>query len=137
MAKQTLRVELIALADYAMNSEDKKLSLIGIFDKLFVRSLPSQHPRIAFVVTLIGHSHSEEKLTMRILSPSNKEEFRTDVTVAFGENEKANLVSNFEGFPIKEIGTYRFILEEAGKEIAGYDLSVIQVKDQSEQKVVG
>ena len=34
MAK--IKAELVALADYAMTGEDKKLSVIGIFDKLFV-----------------------------------------------------------------------------------------------------
>lgn len=133
MAK--LHAELIALADYAMNAEDKKLSVIGIFDKVFVRSVPTNHPRIAFVVTLAGASAGQENLTLRIMTPSKKEAFKADVKVNFGENGKANLISNFEGFPFQEIGTYRFLLEKDGKDLVSYDLDVIQVKEQDSKRV--
>ncbi|PWU22745.1 hypothetical protein C5B42_05130 [Candidatus Cerribacteria bacterium 'Amazon FNV 2010 28 9'] len=130
-----ITAELVALADYAMNAEDKKLSIIGIFDKLFVRTLPSHHPRMVFVTTLVSEPQTSANLVMRILTPSQQEDFKADVTVSFGENGKANLVSNFEGFPIKEIGEYRFLFEQNGKEIVGHTLTVIQLKEQDGKRV--
>src|SRR5258708_20428899 len=100
MAK--LHAELIALADYAMNAEDKKLSVIGIFDKVFVKALPSHHPRMSFVVTVAGEPRLREEMKMKVLSPSKKEAFTADVNVVLGENGKANLISNFEGFPLQK-----------------------------------
>jgi len=129
MAKDKVRVDLIALADYAMTSEDKKLSIIGIFDKIFVRTLPTTHARMAFVVTFVGEPNSEETLALRILGPSGNEEFNADVKISFGTNGRFNFVSNFEGFPVKEVGTYRFVFEQNKKEVASYPLEVLQVKE--------
>ena|SRR5258708_4850176 len=133
MAK--LHAELIALADYAMNAEDKKLSVIGIFDKVFVKALPSHHPRMSFVVTVAGEPRLREEMKMKVLSPSKKEAFTADVNVVLGENGKANLISNFEGFPFAESGTYTFLLEKSGKEVASYNLDVIQVKEDEGTRV--
>ncbi|MBP9700360.1 hypothetical protein KBD71_03700 [Candidatus Woesebacteria bacterium] len=130
MAKSSIRAELVALADYAMTAEDKKLSVIGIFDKLFVRSFPSSHARMSFVVTFVGEAGKEEKLKLKIVSPADKEDFNADVNINFGDNGRFNFISNFEGFPFNEAGTYRFIFELDGKEIVSYGLDVILVKEE-------
>lgn len=130
-----LHAELIAVADYAMNAEDKKLSVIGIFDKIFVKSLPSHHPRFSFIVTVSGDPLSHEDMKMKIISPTGKDAFSADVHVVLGENGKANLISNFEGFPITEVGRYTFALEKNGKSVASYDLDVIQVKEDEGKRV--
>lgn len=130
-----LHAELVAIADYAMNSEDKKLSVIGIFDKVFVKSVPANHPRLAFVVTLNGEPRETLTLKMTITSPAGKNIFTADVNVNLGENGKANIISNFEGFPLQEIGEHTFSLEKDGKAIASYLLDVIQVKEQEGRRV--
>ncbi len=135
MAKHKLHAELIALADYAMTGEDKKLSVIGIFDKLFVRNLPSNHARMSFVVTFVGEPRTEETLKLKIQSPAGKEDFSADVKVAFGENGRFNFISNFEGFPFNEVGTYSFVFEQDGKEVVNYGLDVIVVNDEQGRKV--
>ncbi len=124
-----LKVELIALADYALTAEDKKLSVIGIFDKVFVKQVPASHPRLSFVITISGERGSEEKLVMRVVTPSKKDVFKTEPNIRLGDNGKANMVSNFEGFPFQEVGVYRFVLEKQGKELASYPLEVIMVKE--------
>jgi hypothetical protein len=135
MAKTHIRAELVALADYAMTGEDKKLSVIGIFDKLFIRQLPGNHARMSFVVTFVGASNTEDDVKLKIIAPSGKEDFAADVKLSFGENGKFNFVSNFEGFPFNEIGTYRFVFEDGKTEIVSYELDVIQVKDETGKKV--
>lgn len=130
-----LHAELIAVADYAMNAEDKKLSVIGIFDKIFVKSVPSHHPRFSFVVTVSGDPRSHEDMKMKVMAPSGKEAFSADVHVVLGENGKANLISNFEGFPLTEIGRYAFALEKDKKNVASYELDVIQVKEEEGKRV--
>lgn len=133
MAK--IKTELVALADYAMTGEDKKLSVIGIFDKVFVRALPSNHARMSFVVTFVGESNTTEDVKLRIETPSGKEAFTADVKLSFGENGKFNFVSNFEGFPIEEAGTYVFSFVEGKSEIVSFNLDIIQVKDETGKKV--
>jgi hypothetical protein len=134
MAK--ISTELIALADYAMTGEDKKLSVIGIFDKLFVRALPSNHARMSFVVTFVGTANTSEDVRLKVVTPSGKEDFGADVKLSFGENGKFNFVSNFEGFPITETGMYKLVFVQGKSEIVSYALEVIQVKDESNGKKV-
>ncbi len=131
-----ISTELIALADYAMTGEDKKLSVVGIFDKLFVRSLPSNHARMSFVVTFLGEANTSEDVKLKVMSPSGKEDFGADVKLSFGENGKFNFVSNFEGFPINETGAYHLVFEQGKTEIVSYKLEVIQVKDDSSTKKI-
>lgn len=126
---EKIHTELVALADYAMTGEDKKLSVIGIFDKLFVRSLPTNHAKMAFVVTFIGEPSTTLQATIRIVAPSGKEEFSAPVSLTFGENGKFNFISNFEGFPFGETGEYQFVFLDGKKEIVSYTLDVIMVKD--------
>ncbi len=131
-----ISTELVALADYAMTGEDKKLSVIGIFDKLFVRALPSNHARMSFVVTFLGEATTTEEVKLKVIAPSGKEDFSADVKLNFGENGKFNFVSNFEGFPINETGLYKLVFVQGKTEIVSYRLEVIQVKDESATKKV-
>jgi hypothetical protein len=134
MAKTKITSELIAFADYAMMADDKKLSVIGIFDKVFVRTLPASQAKMAFVVVFVGEPQTEEKVTLKIMSPSKKEEFKAPVDLKFGENGKFNFVSNFEGFPFKEVGTHSFLFEKDDKTVVSHTLDVIMVKE-DEQRV--
>lgn len=124
----TIKTELVALADYAMTAEDEKLSVIGIFDKVFVRNLPTNHARLSFVVTFVGEPNTTEEVKLKIMSPSGKEAFVSDVKLNFGENGKFNFVSNFEGFPIKEAGAYQFGFVQGKIQLASYDLNAIEEK---------
>lgn len=135
MSKTAIRVQLAALADMVITSEDKKLSVIGIFDKMFVKTLPSVHPKMVFVVTLAGEPSKAQQLHLRIIPPSGKDEFAADVSFVFGENGKANLLSNFDMFPIKEAGTYEFRLEKQGTCIVSYPLEIILVHEDTARKV--
>lgn len=131
-----IQTELIVVADYAMLSDDKKLSVMGIFDKILVRELPASHPRMSFVTVLKGESFKEVDLKIKVLSPSQTELFAADAHIKFGENGKTNMVSNLEGFPFPEAGTYRFVITEGTKEIGEYVLDVILLNAGGEQKIL-
>lgn len=135
MAKKKLQAELVAIADHAMTGEDKKISIIGIFDKLFVRTLPTTHARMSFVVTFSGEPRTTEDLVLRVVNPSGKDEFKADVKINFGENGKFNFISNFEGFPFNDTGSYTFVFDHNGEEVVSYTLDVIQVKDENTPRV--
>ena len=130
-----LSTELVAIADYAMNADDKKLSIIGIFDKVFVRSFPAPQARLFFIVTFNGTPNEEHELTLKIISPSKKEEFSAKVLVKPGENGKFNFVSNFEGFPLQEAGSYSFVFEKQGKAIVNHSIDVVLLKEPDKKQV--
>jgi len=130
-----IHAELIAIADYALLSEDKKLSVIGIFDKVLVQELPASHSKLSFVAVLKGEPHKESQLKIKAVSPSKTELFSANANIKFGENGKTNLVSNLEGFPFPEVGSYSFIIELDGSLIAEYALDVIQLNPPGVKKL--
>ncbi len=134
MTKSSISTELVVLADYALTSEEKKLSVMGIFDKVFVQKIPSSHARLSFVVTFVGKADTTQKVLLQVLKPSGQESFHTDVTLTFGSNGKFNFVSNFEGFPIEEAGQYVFRFMDGKKEIATTTLDAIVVRTDTKTK---
>ncbi len=136
MDKHLIQPELIALADYAITSEDKKLSVMGIFDKIFVQQVPMNYPKLSFVAILRGKPHQEAQVKLRALSPANEELFSALANIKFGDNGKANMISNLEGFPFPEVGEYLFIIEQEGRILAEYPLEVMQLNAPGVKKLV-
>lgn len=133
----SLRVQLITLADYFITAEDKKMSIIGIFDKIFVKELPANHRQMWLVMTLAGEVGQKETVTLRMISPSGVEELKTDMDITISENQKANVTVNFEGFPIKETGTYIISITNQDEIIGSFPFDAILVKEpaQGEKKI--
>lgn len=134
MTKNSISTEVVALAEYAMTSEEKKLSIIGIFDRVFVRELPSSHARLSFIVTFAGMTDETKEVLLQVIKPSGAEAFHADVQLTFGPNGKFNFVSNFEGFPLEEAGQYVFRFLDGKKEIVSTTLDVILVKNDTQTK---
>ena len=133
MAKKTdITVQTFVLADMVITAEDKKNSIIGIFDKIFVRDLPAKHSRMAVFITLVGKAEEKEKIELEIVKPSGQSELKQPLEFKLGLNSKANLVMNLEGFPVTELGSYSIVLNYDGNKLAEYSLDVIKVKGQEQ-----
>lgn len=131
-----LKALMTAVADYAIQSDDHKLSIMGIFDRLILRSLPAHHSHMAFVAILQGEPRSYQDLMLKVISPEKKELFSAKVGVTLGENGKANFISNFDGFPFAQAGTYTIALEKLDKAVAQCALETILVKEPNQKNKV-
>src|SRR5579859_1337127 len=130
MSKSNLYAELCAIAEYATYTEDKKLCVMGIFEKVLTPTLPAAHPRLSFVVTIAGNdSRVVEKVKVKIVSPSGQTIHANDLDINFGENGKATVISNFIALNFSETGVYEFILEKEDKKLATFNLEVIRMKE--------
>src|SRR6266542_1571044 len=72
----SMQVHLALLADYANLSIDGKLNIMGIFNRVYARSLPAIHPETRLVLVLKyepaerGRPH---RLEVQLLDPDGRE----------------------------------------------------------------
>ena len=109
------------LCDHALVSQDGKLSLIGIFDRIAVPGLPIQHPRF-FVVAVFDMAPGNHTVRVELLDPTGhsvlqEQGVEIPVSVA-GLGQSGNLVAELNMLPLEFAGRYDFNLY-VGKELAG------------------
>ncbi|MCL4200064.1 hypothetical protein KJZ67_01835 [Patescibacteria group bacterium] len=129
--KRTFTVDLFTLCDYALFSQDNKLSVMGIFDRIFVRSLPLNHARMVVVASIIGEANSDCKVDLEFVAPNGEaiEKIKpASMNIKLGTNGKGNVITEIVGFPLQEAGEYRvrmLINGESAREIPLYVQKVL------------
>ena len=122
-----LKTEIIALADYASLSKENKLSIAGIFDRIFIAELPGKWPKMFLVLVLKGEKESSHKLNFTIYSETGKEKIlEKNIDIKLGDNGKANLISELVNFPLKWTGEHRISVKENKNEIGYFVFSVVK-----------
>lgn len=117
----TPRMRMGVLCDHALVSQDGKLSLIGIFDRIAVPGLPIQHPRF-FVVAVFDMAPGNHTVRVELLDPTGHsvlQEQGVEIPVnvaALGQS--GNLVAELNMLPLEFAGRYDFNLY-VGTERAG------------------
>ncbi|EKD87390.1 MAG: hypothetical protein ACD_36C00103G0002 [uncultured bacterium] len=124
-------IELFVVCDYAMFSQDGKLSLLGIFDRIFTKTLPANHPRMIVAATLVGNGNEECKVNIEFIAPDGSlvmQNQSPSMMVKLGPNGKGNVISEIVGFPIQTTGQYKIrmlINGESRREIPLYAQKVV------------
>lgn len=107
------RMRMGVLCDHALISQDGKLSLIGIFDRIMVPGLPIQHPRF-FVVAVFDMAPGNYTVRVELLDPTGhnvlrEQDVEIPVSVA-GLGESGNLLAELNMLPLDFAGRYDFNL---------------------------
>ena len=114
------------LCDHALISQDGKLSLIGIFDRIAVPSLPIQHPRF-FVVAVFDMAPGEHQVRVELIDPTGhnvlQEQVQIPVSVA-GVGQSGNLVAELNMLPLDFAGQYDFNLYAGADRIGTISFTV-------------
>ena len=121
------RMRMGILCDHAIVGQDGKLSLIGLFDRLSVPSLPIQHPRF-FLVAVIDIAPGTYTVSVEFLDPTGHnvlqgQGFSVPVTVA-SDNERGNFVAELNMLPLEFSGRYTFVLSVSDLRIGTVVLDV-------------
>lgn len=124
-----LKVNLITLSDYATVSQEGKLTIAGIFDKLNVANFPTTLVRAFFVATVSGDAFKEYKLDLSFKKGA-KQIATFALNSSTGENGRNNLVVELVGLPIETEGEYKFSLSHEKKELGSAILEAITVDNQ-------
>jgi hypothetical protein len=111
-------INFAVLADYANVSSDGKLNVMGIFDRVFARQLPSRLPLMLLVVRLeadYAEMNSEHTIRVQLADPEGAAIF--DINGTFtprggtpGRTGSVNHVIRLADLPLQRTGRHRVLV---------------------------
>lgn len=130
-----MQVDFAVLADYALIDQQGKLSVLGIFQHVWVASFPAVHPRTHLVVRVRGRRTEigEHRIRIRFVDDRGQELIGGDGTVQFGEppagvtEVEAGAVLVFD-VPLPREGQYGFEIT-MGDQLLRVPLSASRLPD--------
>lgn len=110
-----MHVDFAVLADHALIDQHGKLSVLGIFQHIWVQAFPAVHPRTHLVLRVRGRRTEigEHHLRIRFVDEQDQELLRGEGNVQFGEppagvrEVEAAAVFVFD-IPLPRAGAYHF-----------------------------
>jgi hypothetical protein len=129
-----VNVALAVVCDHALIDQSGKLSVIGIFERIWVERFPAVHPRLHLVLRLKGRRTEigDHPIVIRLLDPDGMEVLRGDGSVQIGEpaagvtEVEAGAVLAFD-VPLEKAGVYGFEIAVDGEVVAGVPVTVAQM----------
>ena len=112
-----LFLDFAVLADYALIDQQGKLSVLGLFQHVWVPSFPAVHPRAHLVLRVRGRRHEigEHAIRIRFVDERSTKLLEGEGTVHFGEppagvtEVEAGAVLVFD-LPLPQPGPYAFLI---------------------------
>lgn len=128
-------VSLAVACDYALIDQHGKLSVLGIFERIWVERFPAVHPRLHLVLRLKGRRTEigDHPISIRLADDAGREVLRGDGAVQIGEppagvlEVEAGAVLAFD-VPLERPGTYTFEISVDGSLEATVPIAVSQIR---------
>ena len=127
-------VSLAVACDYALIDQHGKLSVLGIFERIWVERFPAVHPRLHLVLRLKGRRTEigGHPIVIRLVDDDGREVLRGDGAVQIGAppagvlEVEAGAVLAFD-VPLERAGVYTFEITVDGALEATVPITVTQV----------
>jgi len=130
-----LKSELLLMADFALTSREGKLSIIGIFDRIFVHQTPAKYPRFFIVSSLSGEENSKHQVELNLESPDGKKILPAKtMEVTLAANGRANIITDIANVAFDQIGEYHLQVYADDKSIASTPFFVTKVNPPQESQ---
>ena len=125
---------LAVACDYALIDQHGKISVLGIFERIWVEHFPAVHPRLHLVLRLKGRRTEigEHAIVIRLVDDGGREVLRGDGAVQIGEppagvlEVEAGAVLAFD-VPLERPGSYTFEIAVDGSLEATVPITVSQI----------
>jgi hypothetical protein len=129
-------LDFAVVADYALVDQAGKISVLGIFQHIWVQQFPAMHPRLHLVLRLKGKRTEvgEHDVRIRLADEDGLEILGGNGTVTFAEppagvtDIEAGAILAFD-VPFPHAGTYRFEITVDGEIKAEVPITVSQVQN--------
>ncbi|HXY20769.1 MAG TPA: hypothetical protein VEH83_12305 [Gemmatimonadales bacterium] len=130
-----MNVHLALVCDHAIIDQHGKLSVLGIFDRIWVERFPAIHPRLHLVLRLKGRRTEigDHSVLIQLVDAQGQEVLRGEGNVAIGEPPagvveiEAAAVLAFD-VPLEKPGVYTFEIAVDGAHAASVPVSVLQMQ---------
>lgn len=129
-----MHLDFAVVADYALVDQAGKISVLGIFQHIWVQQFPAMHPRLHLVLRLKGKRTEigEHGVQIRLLDEQDTEILGGNGNVTFAEppagvtDIEAGAILVFD-VPFPHPGLYRFEIRIDGTPAATVPISVSQL----------
>ena len=129
-----MHVDFAVVADYALVDQSGKLSVLGIFQHIWVQQFPAMHPRLHLVLRLKGKRTEvgEHAVQIRLLDEDGSESLGGSGNVMFAEPPagiteiEAGAILVFD-VPFPHAGVYNFQITIDGEQKAAVPVTVSQL----------
>ena len=130
-----MNVQLALVCDHAIIDQHGKLSVLGIFDRIWVERFPAIHPRLHLVLRLKGRRTEigDHTVLIQLVDMQGQEILRGEGNVAIGEppagvlDIEAAAVLAFD-VPLERPGVYTFEIAVDGARSASVPLTIAQMQ---------
>lgn len=129
-----MHLDFAVVADYALVDQAGKLSVLGIFQHIWVHQFPAMHPRLHLVLRLKGKrtevgTHSAR---IRLLDERGTEILGSEGNVAFAEPPAGVIEIDAGAVLVFDVlfpaaGSYRFVIAVDGEELGSVPVTVGQL----------
>jgi hypothetical protein len=120
----TPRVDWAVVCDYALVDGAGKISLLGIFERLFAANFPAMHPVMYFAAQWVGAPFSTIEVELRIWGPSKEMIGTATQHIELAENGRSGAVIQLSPVPLPAPGEYVFELLGGGTSQKHVSISV-------------
>ncbi len=129
-----MNVQLALVCDHAIIDQHGKLSVLGIFDRIWVERFPAIHPRLHLVLRLKGRRTEvgNHGVLIQLVDDGGREILRGEGSVQIGEppagvvDIEAAAVLAFD-VPLEKPGVYSFEISVDGSRVASVPITVAQM----------
>jgi hypothetical protein len=129
-----VNIVLALVCDHALVDQAGKVSVIGIFERIWVERFPALHPRLHLVLRLKGRRTEigDHPVGIALHDPEGREVLRGDGMVQIGEppagvtEVEASAVLAFD-VPLERPGIYGFDITVDGEHQARVPITVTQM----------
>ncbi len=129
-----MNLALSLICDHALIDQAGKLSVLGIFERIWVERFPALHPRLHLVLRLKGRRTEvgQHPVTIVLHDPQGREILRGDGMVQIGEppagvtDVEAAAILVFD-VPLETAGAYHFDITVDSELLASLPITVSQM----------
>jgi hypothetical protein len=127
--KTKLRARYMLFCDYAIISQDGKISLIGEFDRVFSTEEAAFLNRAYLVAKVLGDEDQSLDLDVSLTNTETKEVlFKSKLSVKLDNRGVAALMIELNGVRFTKFGVYKAVIAYQDDQIAEVELEVVKVK---------
>jgi|SRR5678816_2060314 hypothetical protein len=98
------------LCNYAFRDEGKRTCLIGTFDRIFVKNVPTMRSSMALAFKLIGDPDERVLFKMQLIRPTGGELAQMGGETRLSDLGTNEINLNFAGVQLPDFGIYAFNL---------------------------
>lgn len=131
-----MELQLAVLCDYTTVSQEGKLSILGIFERIYARQFPARHRKMELAMQIrcsradIGH---ERDVQVHLVDQDGHVIVQSQGNIGIPADVQhpptINIVQIFEDVEFPAPGPYSFNIYLSGRQVAALSLDLVQIQD--------